>query len=188
MSSHNSLWKFHVDVHLDRSLRIGHNKVNLAKSLSKNNSKYDHEPVGKPCHNRCVCFEVVHSIHLLSAVKVQPGLVRLDLVSCEIALVPHGPYRWYNLGVIRNFITFLEGPVVGIHMSVDFLDYNLHKFPCVWLSECLLKIHDVTHHLGVERDRVSHVLLEIKVSIMEVVFISFSYGGLTCHVVHTLGD
>jgi hypothetical protein len=30
---------------------------------------------------------------LLSTVEVQPGLVRLDLVSCEIALAPHGPYR-----------------------------------------------------------------------------------------------
>ncbi len=120
--------------------------------------------------------------------EVQPGLVRLDLVSCEIALVPHGPYRWYNLGVIRNFITFLEGPVVGIHISVDFLDHSLHKFLRVLLSEHLLKIHDVTHHLGMERNRVSHVLLEIKVSVVEEVFISFSYGGLTCHVVHTLGN
>ena len=51
--------------------------------------------------------------------EVQPGLVRLDLVSCEVALAPHGPYGWYDLGIIRNFITFLEGPVVGIHMSVD---------------------------------------------------------------------
>jgi hypothetical protein len=65
---------------------------------------------------------------LLSAVEVQPGLVRLDLVSCEIAFAPHKPYRWWDLGVIRNFISFLEGPVVGIHMSVDFLDYSLHKF------------------------------------------------------------
>ena len=68
--------------------------------------------------------------------EVQPGLVRLDLVSCEIALAPHGPYRRYDLGVIRNFMLFLEGPVVGIHVSVDFLD----KTACTnsFASDCLI--------------------------------------------------
>ena len=51
MSSQDSLWEFHVDVHLDRSLRIGYNKVNLAESRSEKNSECDHEPDGKPCHN-----------------------------------------------------------------------------------------------------------------------------------------
>jgi hypothetical protein len=83
----------------------------LAESPSENNSEYDHKPDSKPCHNRCVCLKIVHFVDLLSAVEVQPGLVRLDLVSCEIALAPRGPYRWYNLGIIRNFISFLECPI-----------------------------------------------------------------------------
>ncbi len=73
-------------------------------------------------------------------------------------------------------------------MSIDFLDYSLHEFLRIWLSERLLKIHDITHHLSVEGDRVSHALLEIKMSIVEEVFISFIHGGLACHVVHTLGN
>ncbi len=82
MSCHNPLCKFHLDVHLDRSLRIGHNKVNLAKTPSENDSEYDHKSDSKPCHNRCVGLEIVHSVDLLSAVEVQSCLVRLDLVSC----------------------------------------------------------------------------------------------------------
>ncbi len=109
MSCHNSLRKFHVDVHLDRSLRIGHNKVDLVKIPSKNDSDYDHKSDSKPCHNRCVCLEIVHSVDLLSAVEVQSCLVRLDLVSCEIALAP---YRRFNLGVIRDFASFLVCPIV----------------------------------------------------------------------------
>ena len=116
-------------------------------------------PDSEPCHNRCVCLKIVHSEDLLSTMEVQPGLVGFDLVGGEIVLAPHGPYRRYNLDVIRDFISFLEGPVVGIHMSVDFLDHSLYEFLCVCLSERLLKIHDVTHHLGVERDRVCHMLL-----------------------------
>jgi hypothetical protein len=109
-------------------LRIGHNKVNLAKIPSENDSEYDHKSDSKPCHNRCICLEIVHSIDLLSAVEVQSCLVRLDLVSCEIALAPHGPYRGYNLGVIRDFTSFLECPVVAVHVSIDFLDNSLYKF------------------------------------------------------------
>ncbi len=88
VSSHDSLWEFHVDVHLDRSLRIGHTKVNLAKSPSKNNAEFDHVPDGKPCHNRWVRLKIIHSVDLLSAMEVQPGLVRLDLVMCNF-LLPH---------------------------------------------------------------------------------------------------
>ncbi len=97
---------------LNRSLRIGRNKVNLAKIPSKNDSDYDHKSDSKPCHNRCIGLEIVHSVDLFSAVEVQSCLVRLDLVSCEITLVPHGPYMRYNLGIIRGFASFLECPIV----------------------------------------------------------------------------
>ncbi len=63
--------------------------------------------------------------------EVQSCLVRLDLVSCEIALVPHGPYRRYDLGVIRDFASFLERPIVAVHVSVDFLDDSLYEFLCI---------------------------------------------------------
>ena len=56
-------------------------------------------------------------------------------------------------------MSFLEGPIVGIHMSIDFLDNSLYEFLRVWLPKRLLKIHDITHHLGVEHNRVSHTLL-----------------------------
>ncbi len=132
MSCHNPFRKFHVDVHLDRSLRIGHNKVNLAKVPSENDSKNDHEPYSKPCHNRSICLKIVHPVDLLPAVEVQSCLVRLDLVSCEMALAPHGPYRRYDLGVFRNFTLFSECPVVAVHVSIDFLDVSL----CEFVSDC----------------------------------------------------
>ena len=72
-------------------------------------------------------------------------------------------------------------------MAVDFLDDGLYEFLCVKLPECLLKIHNVTHHLCVDRNGVLHPLLYFKVSIMEEVFIGLIYGILKYHVVHTLG-
>jgi hypothetical protein len=59
----------------DRSLWIGHNKINLAKGPTENDTEDYHEPDGEPCHNRCVGFEIVHSVDLLSAVEVQLCLV-----------------------------------------------------------------------------------------------------------------
>ena len=56
-------------------------------------------------------------------------------------------------------MSFLEGSVAGIHVSFDFLDNSMNKFLRIWLSKRLLKIHDITHHLGVEGKRVSHALL-----------------------------
>ncbi len=65
-----TLWKFHVDVHLDWSLWISHNKINLAKSPTEDDAKNDHKSNCKPCHNRCISLEIVHSVDLLSAVEV----------------------------------------------------------------------------------------------------------------------
>jgi len=50
----------------------------------------------------------------------------------------------------QNFMLFLEGPVVGIHVSVYFLDDSMNEFLSLWLSKHLLKIHDITYHLDVE--------------------------------------
>ena len=73
-------------------------------------------------------------------------------------------------------------------MSVDFLDHSLHEFLRVWLPNRLLKIHDITYHLSVESNRVSHMLLQFKVGVVEEVFISFVCAGFMCHVVETLCD
>jgi hypothetical protein len=76
----------------DGSLWIGHNKIDLAKGPTENDTEDYHEPDGEPCHNRSICLKIVHSVDLLSAVEVQSYLVKLDLVSCEIALAPHRLY------------------------------------------------------------------------------------------------
>ncbi len=73
-------------------------------------------------------------------------------------------------------------------MSVDFLNNSLYEFLCVGLSERMLKVHDVTHHFCMERDRVSHPLLKFKVRVMEEVFIGLFESGLVCHMVETLRD
>ncbi len=85
----DTMRKLHVDVHLDWSLRISHNKIDLAKSPTENDAKNDHKSNYEPGHNRCEGLKIIHSIDLLSAVEVQPGLVRLDLVRCEVTLVLH---------------------------------------------------------------------------------------------------
>ncbi len=136
----DTLRKLYVDVHLDWSLRISHNKIDLVKSPTENDAKNDHKSNCKPCHNRCVGLKIIHSVDLLSAVEVQPGLVQLDLICCEVTFALHRPYRRYNLDVFRNFASLLEGSILAIHVSVDFLDNSLHKFLCIRLSECLLKI------------------------------------------------
>ena len=87
-----ALWKFHVNIHFDGSLWIGHNKIDLAKSPTENDAEDDHKSNGKPCHNGCVGLEIVHSVDLLSAVEVQSCLVQLDLIRCEVTLASHRPY------------------------------------------------------------------------------------------------
>ncbi len=81
----NPLRQFHIDVHHDWSLWICHNKIHLLKGPTENDSEDDHKPDGKPCHNGGVCLKIVHSVNLLSAMQVQPGLVLLDFVHCEVA-------------------------------------------------------------------------------------------------------
>jgi hypothetical protein len=64
----NPLWQFHIDVHLNWSLWICHNKVQLSKGPTKDDSKDDHKPDGKQCHNGGVCLKIVHFVDLLSVV------------------------------------------------------------------------------------------------------------------------
>jgi hypothetical protein len=52
----------------------------------------------------------------------------------------------------------------------------------------LIEIHDITHHLGMECNRVPHTLLKFKVGVMEEVFIGFAYDGLVCHMMQALCD
>jgi hypothetical protein len=89
--------QFHVDVHLNGSLRVCHDKFNLLKGLAENDDKDYHEPDGKPGDNRCICFEVIHPIHLFSAMKIQSGFVLDNLVRGEVRLAPHCPDGRYNL-------------------------------------------------------------------------------------------
>jgi hypothetical protein len=63
----NPLWQLHIDVHLDWSLWISHNKVHLSKGPAENDSK-DDKLDGEPCHKGGVCLKIVHSVDLLSAV------------------------------------------------------------------------------------------------------------------------
>ncbi len=73
-------------------------------------------------------------------------------------------------------------------MPGDFLNNSLHDFLSIGLSEHLLKVHDVTHHFCMERDRALHPLLKFKVRVMEEVFIGLFESGLVCHMVETLSN
>ncbi len=103
-------------------------------------------------------------------------------------LALHQPYRRYNLDVFTNFASLLEGPMLAIHVSVDFLDNSLNKFLWIMLSERLLKIQYITHHFCMECNGVLHQLLKFKVCIVEEVFIGLTQGRLMCQMVHTLDD
>ncbi len=69
-------------------------------------------------------------------------------------------------------------------VSIDFLDDHLDKFFCIGLFYCLLKIHDVTHHFCMKRDRISHTLSKLKVSIVEEVFIHIASSSLRCQMLN----
>ncbi len=105
-----------------------------------------------------------------------------SLWDCVCVVVPIVKY----LDVFRNFNLLPHCPVVAVHMTIDFLDDCLDKFLRVGLSELLLKIHDVTHHLCMESNRVSHLLLKLKMGVLEEVFIRLARSSLGWHVVHTL--
>ncbi len=139
-------------------------------------------------YNRCIGLKIVHSVDLLSSVEVQSCLVWIDLVCCEVTLSLHRPYWGYNLDVFRDFVSFLEGPIVAIHMSVDFLDNRLHEFLCILLFERLLKVHDATYHFCMEHNGILHSFLKVKVHVMKEVFIGFFESGLVCHMVETLSN
>ena len=53
------------------------------------------------------------------------------------------------------------------HVTIYFLNYGIHEFLRIWLSEGLIEIHDVSNHLGMERNRVPHALLKFNVRVVE---------------------
>jgi hypothetical protein len=57
--------------------------------------------------------------------------------------------------------------VLVFHVAIYFLNYGIHEFLRIWLSEGLIEIHDVSHHLGMEPDRVPHALLKFNVRVVE---------------------
>ncbi len=86
----DALRQFHVDVCLNGSLRVSHNKIDLMKGPTEIDAHDDHKSDCKPCNNRSVRLVVTHAVDLLSPMKIQPGLVLDDLVGGEITLAPHG--------------------------------------------------------------------------------------------------
>ena len=150
------------------------------ENYPKNNDK----PDGKPRHNGRVGFEVVHPVDLFSTVEIQSGLMLFHIVCCEIALASHRPYGRNDLGIFGDSVSRYQFPVVVFNVAVDFLNYGIHEFLRIRLSEGLIKIHDVTHHLSVERDRASHAFLKFQMRIVEQVIFVFSDCRLVSHVVH----
>ena len=80
-----------------------------------------------------------------------------DLVGGEVALVPHGPYRGYNLRVFWGILSLDKLLVVVVDM------HSIGKLFCIWLLKCLMIVHDIAHHLGMECNRVLHTLWWIQI-------------------------
>jgi hypothetical protein len=69
-----------LDVRLNGSLRVHHNKINLPKGPWENDAKDYHKPDCKPDNNRCICLEVVHPIHLFSPCRFSLALCLVTLL------------------------------------------------------------------------------------------------------------
>ncbi len=163
----DTLRQFQVDVCLDGSLRISHNKIDLTKSPTEDDAHDDHKSDCKPRNNRSVGLIVIHAVDLLSSMKIQPGLVLGDLVGGEIALASHGPHWWDNLGIFRYILKLDELPMIVLHVAIHFFDNGFGKLMCIWLLKCLMVIHDAAHHFGMKSNGVPHPPLKIQVLIME---------------------
>ena len=74
--------KFHVHVHLNGGLWIGHNIVDLAKGPIKKDAKDNEKLDCKPCDYRRVGFVVVRAKFFLPTVKVEPRFVLCDFSCC----------------------------------------------------------------------------------------------------------
>jgi hypothetical protein len=132
----DALWKFHVDVHFNREL-VDHNKIALTKSPTKNDAEDDHKSDGKPCHNRCVSLEIVHSVDLLSAVEVQ--FVLCDLISLivrsRLRCIDHTEGTiWMSPGTLLFFLSvqFLQStcPLISLTTACT------NSFASCCLSAC----------------------------------------------------
>ncbi len=88
----DTLRQFHVDVCLNGSLRISHNKIDLTKSPAEDDAHGNQKSDCNPRNNRRVRLLVIHAVDLLSSMKIQPSLVLGDLIGGEIALALHGPH------------------------------------------------------------------------------------------------
>jgi hypothetical protein len=78
----NPCGKFHVHVHLNGGLWIGHDGVGLVKGPIKKDAKDNEKLDCKPYDYRCVGFIVVCAKFLLPTMKVEPCLVLCDFSCC----------------------------------------------------------------------------------------------------------
>jgi hypothetical protein len=86
-----------------------------------------------------------------------------DLVGGEVALAPHGPYRGYDLRIFWGILSLDKNSVIVVDMSIHFFVDSIGKLFCIWLSKCLMIVHEIAHHLGMECNRVSHTLWWIQI-------------------------
>ena len=180
----DSMREIHVEITFNGRLRIGHDEVDLLEGPAEGDAKDDHETNGKPGDDWRVGFEVVDSIGLLAAVDVEPSLVLLDLVGSQVTLASHGPDRRDSGVPWRDLRLANELPVAIIDVAVDFLDDCLLEFLSIVLPHCLMVVHDVANHLRMERDGMTHAILQGKMLVVmlgQEVFIV--HKGLGSHVV-----
>jgi hypothetical protein len=83
----------HVHVTLDRGLRLGHDEVALMKGLAAENANDNQQVYGEPGDNRCKSLIIIHSVFLLSTMKVELSFVLLDLIGGNVSLTVQRPYR-----------------------------------------------------------------------------------------------
>ena len=114
--------------------------------------------------------------------NVESCLVFGDLVDCEISLEPHGPYKWNDINAFRNLVMLDQLPSLGLDMPIHFLHNSICKSLGVWLTHCLVIVHDVAHHFSMKSNRVAHPVLELQVVVMKFLI---RHGNTDVgHVVH----
>jgi hypothetical protein len=80
--------------------------------------------------------------------QIETGLVLGDCPSREVAFATHRPDRWQDINVFGDLIAADEFPVLTVDVAVDFFHNGFNKLARVRLSNSLMEIHDVAHHLG----------------------------------------
>jgi hypothetical protein len=127
LSNLHSLGKLHVHVTLNWGLRIGHDEDTLTEGPAAENANDNQQAYGEPSDNRCKSLVIIHSVFLLSTMKVESSFVLLDLIGGDVLLAAQRPYRWQHVDIRRYFRSLGELSLLVVDVTIYFSDDGFYK-------------------------------------------------------------